>query len=105
MFLGSGLGGPGRTVTFQNMGKYRIEGVVVDEQGLPVAGAAIRLGKEFVFSDAAGNFFLHVKRDMAVPLAVVPGEFTSPGSWVVVSAPGRATPGESVKVIARRGAS
>ena len=103
MFLGSGLGGPGRTVTYQNTGKFRIEGTVVDEKGQPVSGAAIRLGKDLVFSDASGNFFLRVKHNTAVPLAVVPGEFTSSGSWAVVSVPLAASPGGTVRIVVRQG--
>ena len=103
MFLGSGLGGPGRTVTYQNNGKFRIEGKVVDENGQPVSGAAIRLGKDVVFTDANGTFFLRVKHDEAVPLAVVPGEFTNPGQWVTVTAPEQTGPGELVKIVVRRG--
>jgi hypothetical protein len=105
MFLGSGLGGPGRTVSYQNTGKFRIEGMVVDETGQPVSGAALRLGKDLVFTDDAGTFFLRVKHERAVLLTVVPDEFTSPGRWMMVTAPDHANPGEKVKIIVRRGAS
>jgi hypothetical protein len=103
MFLGSGLGGPSRTVTYQNTGKYRIEGTVVDETGQPVSGAAIRLGKDLVFTDNAGTFFLRVKHERAVSLTVVPDEFTNPGRWMMVTAPDHADPGEKVKIVVRRG--
>jgi hypothetical protein len=103
MFLGSGLGGPGRTVTYQNNGKFRIEDTVVDQNGQPVSGAAIRLGKDLVFTDTSGQLFLRVKRDKAVSLAVVPGEFTVPGRWVTVTAPAEARPGQVILIIVRRG--
>jgi hypothetical protein len=105
MFLGSGLGGSGRTVSYQNTGKFRIEGTVVDETGQPVSGAAIRLGKDLVFTDDAGTFFLRVKHERAVSLTVVMDEFTNPGQWMMVTAPDHANPGEKVKIIVRRGAS
>lgn len=101
-FLGSGLGGPSRTVTNQNTGKYRIEGTVVDEKGQPVSGAAMRIGKDLVFSDATGAFFLRVKNERAVALAVVPLEFTAPGVWATVTAPENIIPGEPVKIVVRR---
>jgi hypothetical protein len=104
MFLGSGLGSPGRTVTYQNTGRYRIEGTVVDEKGQPVSGAAVRVGKELVFTGDTGAFFLRVRKERPVSLAVVPSEFTNPGAWVTLTAPENIMPGEAVKIVVHRGA-
>jgi hypothetical protein len=102
MFLGSGLGGPGRTVTYQNTGKYRIEGRVVDAKGQPVSGAAVRLGKELVFTADDGTFFLRVRHERTISLAVVPSEFTTPGTYEIVTVPEMASPGSPVLIVMRR---
>jgi hypothetical protein len=104
MFIGSGIGGPNRVNSFQNTGKFLISGTVVDGDSQPVAGAAIKLGKDLVFSDSTGQFFLRVKRgDRAVPLAVIPEEFTAPGQWVVVSAPKEIVSGTSCNIVVKVG--
>jgi len=103
-FIGEGLGAQRSDHSYHSAGKYLITGTVVDERGQPVSGAAVRVGKELVFSDVSGSFFLHVKREGAVTLAVVPDEFTSPGYWVGITVPQQAAPGEQIRIVVRRGA-
>jgi hypothetical protein len=103
-FIGNGLGSPGNRATSAHQGEYLITGSVLDDKGQPVSGAAIRLGKDLVFSDNTGVFFWRVKHERAVSLAVVPSEFCVPGAWEVVTAPERAIPGEPVRIVVRRGA-
>jgi hypothetical protein len=101
-FLGEGLGGTSHQGCCCCNGKYLITGEVRDDQGQPVAGAALRIGKEMVFTDSAGTFFLRVNRDRPVPLAVMPEEFTAPGIWLVVTAPANAVPAFTARIVVRR---
>ncbi len=64
-----------------------IRGRVVDEKNEPMNGAALRIGKELVFSDVHGQFFLRVKKARAYTVKVATGEFILPGYFEVVSAP------------------
>ena len=45
----------GRSETF-SIAKFLVEGIVKDDQGTPVEGAALRIGKEVVYSDSTGAF-------------------------------------------------
>jgi hypothetical protein len=102
-FIGSGFGSPEHSSSYR-AGKYLISGTVTDEQGQPVIGVAIRLAKkDLVFSDSTGQFWLRVKKDKPLPLAVVPAEFPAPGCWAVVTAPEQAVPGSPVHIVVRRG--
>jgi len=97
-FIGSGLGSPDHAGSYHSSGKYLITGQVVDKKGQPVSGAALKIGKDMTFSDSSGRFFLRVKRKHAVALAVLPGEFTGPGHWRAVIAPGDAAPGDPIVI-------
>jgi hypothetical protein len=101
-FLGEGLGGASHQGCCCCAGKFLLKGIVLDDKGSPVSGAAIRLGKDLVFTDSAGTFYLRVKRNKPVPLAVVPEEFTVPGIWTTVQAPTNAVPDIVVHIIVRR---
>jgi len=74
--------GPG-----QSMGRYIVRGVVRDENGGPVEGAAITLGGEMAFTNSRGEFFVRVRRPQRVQVSVPLDEFLLPGHWVVVQAP------------------
>ena len=75
------------------MARYVIRGIVRDEEGLPVEGAAIALGSEVVFTNSAGQFFHRVGRPGRSPVAVRMDEFLLPGKWELVSAPEQAVAG------------
>ncbi len=64
-----------------------VRGRVLDPQGEPVAGAALRIGSDLVVTDSDGNFLVRVKRAGDLHLDVAFDEFTVPGSYVVVDAP------------------
>jgi hypothetical protein len=64
-----------------------IRGVVRDEEGHAVEGAAVEIGGEVVFTNSTGEFFLRVGRPTRSPVKVLLGEFLLPGQWEVVSAP------------------
>jgi len=71
--------------------KYLLQGTVTDEKGNPIAGAALRISGEDVFTDSRGKFFLRVRKAGPHPLAVSLENFLAPGSYEVVSAPGEVT--------------
>jgi hypothetical protein len=72
-------------------GDYVIRGQVRSERGSPVEGAAILLGDQMVFSNAAGEFLLRLNKPQQVALTVLPEEFLTPLHFTVVSAPSTVT--------------
>lgn len=80
--------------------RYSIEGNVVEPDGQIVVGAAIRIGKETVFSDSHGHFSLRFSKPIAVIAKAIPEEFLV-GTWAVISTPVTVTAAleESVKKI------
>ncbi|HEX6104326.1 MAG TPA: OmpA family protein [Gemmatimonadales bacterium] len=87
LYLGS-FGGvqPGQ-VGGGSIGRYVVRGVVRDEGGSPVEGAALALGDEVAFTNSRGEFFVRVRRPQRYPLAVRLEEFLFPGRWEVAAAP------------------
>jgi hypothetical protein len=75
-----------RSETF-SIAKFMVQGVVKDEQGNPVEGAALRIGKEVVYSDSTGAFLARMGKHGPFPLSVVPDEFITNGVYETVSAP------------------
>lgn len=84
----------------RRVGAYSVRGRVVDEQGAPVAGAAVRLGKDTVWSDEKGEFSVTQRKAETLSVSLVPDEFTAPGVWVCVSCP--ATSSELTEIVVRR---
>jgi hypothetical protein len=70
-----------------SIAKYLVQGAVKDDQGLPVEGAALRIGKEVVYTDSAGRFLARFSKRGPFPLSVVPEEFITNGLYEMVSAP------------------
>jgi hypothetical protein len=64
-----------------------IRGRVQDLTGGPVAGAALHIDKETVFTDSRGEFFLRVKKRREYSLQVAADEFLVPGRYDVIFAP------------------
>lgn len=91
-------GGSGATVK-----GHEVKGRVVDERGAPVEGAAVRVGKALVFTDAAGYFMHRQRKSTASALAVDMEAFVASGEWECVSCPARATPGDEIKIVVKRG--
>jgi outer membrane protein OmpA-like peptidoglycan-associated protein len=71
----------------QSMGRYVVRGMVRDEAGAPVEGAAIALGSDMAFTNSRGEFFVRVRRPQRVVVSVSLDEFLLPGHWEVLSAP------------------
>ncbi len=71
----------------QSLGRYIIRGVVRDETGQPVEGAAVGLNGEMAFTNSRGEFFVRARRPQRYALSVPLAEFLLPGRWAVVKAP------------------
>jgi hypothetical protein len=78
----SGHGGGGASLP-----RYLIQGTVVDEEGRPVAGVALRVDGQIVFSDSEGNFSLRERKPRGFPVEVLFDQFMFPGTYQLVSAP------------------
>ena len=70
-----------------SIAKYVIRGVVRDDQGLPVEGAALHVGKEIAYSDSTGHFQVRFSKHGPFPLSVAPEEFLTNVIYEGVSAP------------------
>jgi hypothetical protein len=64
-----------------------IEGVVVDDQGAPVEGAALHIGKQVAYTDSSGRFMVRFGKRGSFPFSLAPDEFMTNGVYQVVSAP------------------
>lgn len=76
----------GRSETF-SIAKFLVEGVVKDDKGNPVEGAALHIGKDVVYSDSTGAFLVRMSKHGPFPLSIVPDEFITNGLYETVSAP------------------
>jgi hypothetical protein len=86
------VAGQAHTNQTASTAKFIVRGLVKDPSGIPVAGAAVLVGRETAFTDSDGTFFVRFRKANAVSLKVVPGDFRAPGNWHVISAPDTATP-------------
>ncbi len=85
-YHGLGRPSPGTSFSgafFQNV----VRGQVLDPEGQPIVGAALRIGPELAVTDSEGNFMVRVKKAGVLDLKIVFEEFTAPGSYVIVQAP------------------
>ena len=87
--------------------RYIVQGVVVDESGAPVDGAAIAIGGAAIFTDSRGRFFHRLSSARAAPLRVLVDDFLVTGRFEVVTAPATATPrvereSQPVRIVVRR---
>ncbi len=88
-----GESGAGATPNFK-LPKYIVIGRVLDEDGRPVSGAALRIGDDLVFSNSEGEFFLRKKKNRPCRVEIALGEFLVPGNFAVVSSPTLIAPSE-----------
>jgi hypothetical protein len=87
--------------------KYLVQGVVKDEQGRPLSGAAIQLGQDVIYTDGTGHFLYRTRKHHSMSFSVVPEQFLLPGVYEVIEAPKEVTPdkdgeGHDIEVIVRR---
>jgi hypothetical protein len=71
--------------------RYVVRGIVRDDQGNPIEGAAVELGGEMVFTNSSGEFLLRTKSPRRWSLSVRTGDFLLPGLWEVSAAPAEVT--------------
>ena len=86
MYRMSGMISSARSETF-SIAKFLVQGVVKDDQGNPVEGAALHIGKEVVYSDSTGAFLVRMGKHGPFPLSVAPDEFITNGAYETVSTP------------------
>lgn len=70
-----------------SISKYVIQGTVLDDQGAPVEGAALHIGRQVAHSDSSGRFLLRLSKRASFPLSLAPEEFIANGVYEVISAP------------------
>lgn len=70
-----------------SISKYVIQGLVVDDQGAPVEGAALHIGKQVAYTDSSGHFMLRFSKRGSYAFSLAPEEFITNGVYQVVSAP------------------
>ena len=90
-----------------SIAKYLVQGVVKDDQGNPLEGAALHIGKDVAYTDSSGRFMVRFSKRGPLPLSVVPEEFITNGVYEVVSAPSQAKAetednASDVQVVVRR---
>jgi len=73
-----------------SISKYVVHGSVKDEQGVPVEGAALHIGKEIAYTNSAGHFEVRFSKHGPYALAVAPDEFLSNTVYEPVTAPSQA---------------
>jgi hypothetical protein len=70
-----------------SIAKFVIQGVVHDEEGVPVEGAALRVGREIAYTDSSGHFQVRVSKHGPYAISVQPEEFLTNLVYVPVTAP------------------
>src|ERR1700690_152449 len=90
-----------------SIGKYLVQGVVEDDQGVPVEGAALKIGKQLAYTDSSGHFIVRFSKRGPFALSVVPDEFINNGVYEVVSVPpqvkaDREDDASDVQIVVRR---
>lgn len=78
---------PGAQSDTFSIAKYLVQGTVKDDQGVPVEGAALHIGKEVAYTDSSGRFMVRFSKRGPFSLKVVPEEFINNGMFEAVSAP------------------
>jgi hypothetical protein len=98
------LGGDHESYRFP---KYMVRGIVKDQEGNPVSGAAVQIGSDLIFTDGEGQFLYRSRKHKQMSFKIVPGQFLTTGFFEVVQAPtavscGKENEVQDVIVIVRR---
>jgi hypothetical protein len=99
-----GLGGQPFVIRIQ---RYMIRGVVVDETGSPIEGAALELGGQTVLTNSRGEFFVRVDQRKWQELRVLFDQFLAAGPFGPSDVPEAIQPGDEdsalpVRIVLRR---
>jgi hypothetical protein len=86
MIRNAGLS-PSTQGTMISMPKYIVRGQVTDDKSKPLRGVALKVGKELVYTDEDGMFFVRTNKRAEVPLILMFDEFLVSGYWETVVAP------------------
>ena len=86
LYMGS-FGGVQPQQVGGGIARYVVRGIVRDEQGNRIEGAAVDLGGEMVYTNSSGEFLLRSKSARHYALTVRLEDFLLPGRWEVASAP------------------
>jgi len=70
-----------------SIAKYLVQGTVKDDQGVPVEGAALHIGKAVAYTDSSGRFMVRFSKRGPFPLSLAPEEFITNGVYEIVSSP------------------
>lgn len=62
-----------------SIAKYLVQGIVKDDHGIPVEGAALHVGKEVVYTDGSGCFLVRLSKHGPFSVSVAPEEFITNG--------------------------
>lgn len=81
-----------------DIGKFLVSGRITDEQGEPIEGAVVRVGKTEAISDREGRFELRNRKQQTDALLVPVDEFVTSSDYQVVHAPSQVTYLEDSKV-------
>jgi hypothetical protein len=90
-----------------SIAKYLVQGIVKDDHGIPVEGAALHLGKQVAYTDSSGRFQVRFSKHGPFPLSVAPDEFITNAVYEGVSAPSEVKAetedtAQDVEVVVRR---
>ena len=81
-----------------SIAKYVVQGMVKDDQGMPVEGAALHIGKQVAYTDSSGRFMVRFSKRGPFPFSIAPEEFITNGVYAVVSAPSQVSAGSEDQV-------
>lgn len=90
LYLGEFGGVQPNRVGSPSLARFVVKGVVVDEEGKGVDGAAVALDDEIAYANAGGEFQIRIARPKTLALRVRLDDFLLPGAWEVVEAPATA---------------
>ena len=84
MYRGAALG---KVTEHAAIGKYVLQGCVVDDEGNAIEGAALRVDKRTIFTDSTGCFLMRESKSRSHKLEVVLSEFLENGDWQLIYSP------------------
>lgn len=83
----NGFGGVQPQTVGISLERFMVRGIVRDEEGNPVEGAAVDVEGEVAYTNRSGEFFVRVQRPRAYRLGVLTDEFLTFERYEVVSLP------------------